>query len=261
MFWDLLFRLIALVAFFVLIVWPAVKIVKQWEKGVILRFGRLVSLRKPGFNVIIPYVDQMIKVDTRVETLVVEPQEVITKDNVTIHVDAVVYYKVVNPEWAVVKVKNFDKATSQMSQTTLRSVLGESELDEVLAHRNKLNERLRIIIDEQTEPWGVEVSHVEVKDVLLPERLQRAMARQAEAEREKRAKVIHADGEFEASKQLVQAAHNISQEPISLQLRYLQTMVEMAGERSSTIIPIPIDIIQALKPVVEGVKSLAGNDK
>lgn len=261
MFWNILFGLIGLVAFFVLIVWPAVKIVKQWERGVVLRFGRLINVRTPGLNLILPYIDQMIKVDTRVETLVVEPQEVITKDNVTIHVDAVVYYKVVNPEWAVIKVKNYDKATSQMSQTTLRSILGESELDEVLAHRNKLNERLRIIIDEQTEPWGVEVSHVEVKDVLMPERLQRAMARQAEAEREKRAKVIHADGEFEASKKLVEAAHNISTEPISLQLRYLQTMVEMSSERSSTIIPIPIDIMHAVGPVMQGVKALAGNGK
>lgn len=259
MFWDIIFRLLALAAFFVLIVWPAVKIVKQWEKGVVLRFGKLISMRMPGFNVIIPYVDQMIKVDTRIETLIVEPQEVITKDNVTIHVDAVVYYKVVNPEWAVIKVRNYDRATTQMSLTTLRSVLGESELDEVLAHRNRLNERLRIIIDEQTEPWGVEVTHVEIKDVLLPEGLQRAMARQAEAEREKRAKVIHATGELQASKTLAEAAHNLSGEPMSLQLRYLQTMVEMSSERSSTIIPIPIDILQNLKPMVEGVKALAGN--
>lgn len=259
-FWSLVLAVMGLAIFVVLIVWPAVKIVKQWEKGVVLRFGRLINLRNPGFNVILPYVDQMIKVDTRVETLVVEPQEVITRDNVTIHVDAVVYYKVINPEWAVIKVKNYDRATSQMSLTTLRSVMGESELDEVLAHRNKINDRLRLIIDEQTEPWGVEVAHVEVKDVLLPEGLQRAMARQAEAEREKRAKIIHADGEYQASKALVKAAHNIAQEPVSLQLRYLQTLVEMASERTNTIIPIPIDVMQNLKPLLEGAKNVIGGN-
>ena len=255
MFWNLVFVVIGLAAFIVLIVWPAVKIVKQWEQGVVLRFGKLISMRQAGLNLIIPYVDQLIKVDTRVETLVVEPQEVITNDNVTMHVDAVVYYKVINPEWAVVKVKNYDRATTQMSLTALRSVLGESELDEILAHRNKINERLRFIIDEQTEPWGVEVSHVEVKDVLLPEGLQRVLARQAEAEREKRAKIIHADGEFLASQALVKAARNIAKEPISLQLRYLQTLVEMSSERSSTIIPIPIDIMSYLKPLLDGAKT------
>ena len=259
MFWTLVFVVIGLAAFIVLIVWPAVKIVKQWEQGVVLRFGRLMSMRKAGLNLIIPYVDQMIKVDTRVETLVVEPQEVITNDNVTMHVDAVVYYKVINPEWAVVKVKNYDRATTQMSLTALRSVLGESELDEILAHRNKINERLRVIIDEQTEPWGVEVSHVEVKDVLLPEGLQRVLARQAEAEREKRAKIIHADGEFLASQALVKAAHNIAQEPISLQLRYLHTLVEMSSERSSTIIPLPIDILSHLKPLLDGANTIVGD--
>ncbi len=259
MFWNWVFAFIGLAAVLLFIVWPAIKIVKQWERGVVLRFGKLVSLRTPGFNIILPYIDQMTKVDTRVETLVVEPQEVITRDNVTIHVDAVVYYKVVNPEWAVVKVKNYDRATAQMSLTTLRSVMGESELDEVLAHRNKINDRLRVIIDEQTEPWGIEVGHVEVKDVLLPEGLQRAMARQAEAEREKRAKIIHADGEYQASQALVKAAHNIAQEPVSLQLRYLQTLVEMASERTNTIIPIPIDIMSSLKPLLEGTKTIAGN--
>jgi len=259
MFWNWVFTFIGLAAVLLFIVWPAIKIVKQWERGVVLRFGKLVSLRTPGFNIILPYIDQMTKVDTRVETLVVEPQEVITRDNVTIHVDAVVYYKVVNPEWAVVKVKDYDRATAQMSLTTLRSVMGESELDEVLAHRNKINDRLRVIIDEQTEPWGIEVAHVEVKDVLLPEGLQRAMARQAEAEREKRAKIIHADGEYQASQALVKAAHNIAQEPVSLQLRYLQTLVEMASERTNTIIPIPIDIMSSLKPLLEGTKTIVGN--
>lgn len=229
-----------------LIVVPAIRIVKQWEKGVVLRFGRFIGRRDPGLNIIIPYVDRMIKVDTRVETMVVEPQEVITRDNVTIQVDAVVYFQVVNPVDVVMKVMDYEQATSQISLTTLRSVLGQSELDELLSHRDRINERLREIIDEQTEPWGVMVSHVEVKDVLLPESLQRAMARQAEAEREKRAKIIHAEGERAAAANLADAAHIISLEPISLQLRYLQTLVEMSSERTSTIIPITLDVVNAL---------------
>ncbi len=229
-----------------LIIVPATRIIKQWEKGVVLRFGSYVSLRDSGLNFIIPYVDRMIKVDTRVETMVVEPQEVITKDNVTIQVDAVVYIQVIKPEDAVMKVMDYEKATSQISLTTLRSVLGQSELDELLAHRDRINERLRDIIDEQTEPWGIMVSHVEVKDVLLPPSLQRAMARQAEAEREKRAKIIHAEGERAAASNLADAAHIISLEPISLQLRYLQTLVEMSSEKTSTIIPITLDVINAL---------------
>ena len=235
------------IAFVLLIVWPAVKIVQQWERGVVLRFGRLVGIRKAGLNIIIPWIDRMVKVDMRVETLVLEPQEIITRDNVTVHVDAVVYFKVIDAKKAVIKVKNYAKATTQMSLTTLRSVLGQSELDELLAQRDRVNDRLREIIDEHTEdPWGVEVVTVEVKDVLLPERLQRAMARQAEAEREKRAKIIHAEGEFEAAEKLVSAGDKIAAQPVSLQLRYLQTLLEMAGERSSTIIPIPLNIFGAL---------------
>ena len=241
------------IVFLLLIVWPAVKIVQQWERGVVLRFGRLIGIREPGFNVILPWVDRMIKVDLRVETLVLEPQEIITRDNVTVHVDAVVYFKVIDVEKAVIEVKNYVKATTQMSLTTLRSVLGQSELDELLSYRDRINERLRDIIDEHTEePWGVQVGTVEVKDVLLPERLQRSMARQAEAEREKRAKIIHAEGELAAAEKLVQAGKMIATEPVSLQLRYLQTLVEVAGERASTIIPIPLDIITTLS-------SLAGN--
>jgi regulator of protease activity HflC (stomatin/prohibitin superfamily) len=189
----------------------------------------------------------MVKVDTRVETLVLEPQEIITSDNVTVHVDAVVYFKVIDAVKAVTEVINYVMATTQMSLTTLRSVLGQSELDELLSHRDRINERLRDIIDEHTEePWGVQVVTVEVKDVLLPEGLQRAMARQAEAEREKRAKIIHAEGEFAAAEKLVQAGEMIANEPVSLQLRYLQTLVEIAGERSNTIIPLPLDIITTL---------------
>ena len=221
-----------------LILW-AVKIVQQYEGGVVLRLGRLAGIRTPGFNLIVPVFDRMIKVDLRVITMVVEPQEVITKDNVTIKVDAVVYFQVVKPDLAVIKVLDYVRATSQIAQTTLRSVLGQSELDELLAHRDEINQKLGQIIDAQTEPWGVKVSHVEVKDVQLPESMQRAMARQAEAEREKRAKIIHAEGEYQASERLAQAARIIGREPAALQLRYLQTLTEMAGERNSTIIPLP----------------------
>jgi regulator of protease activity HflC (stomatin/prohibitin superfamily) len=234
-------------------VWPAVKIVQQWERGVVLRFGRLISLREPGLNVILPWIDRMVKVDLRVETLVLEPQEVITRDNVTVHVDAVVYFKVIDAEKAVIEVRNYQKATTQIALTTLRSVLGQSELDELLAHRDRINERLQQIIDEHTEePWGVLVVTVEVKDVQLPERLQRAMARQAESEREKRAKIIHAEGEYAAAEKLVQAGDRMADQPISLQLRYLQTLLEMAGEQNSTVIPIPVDIASSLLPKPKG---------
>lgn len=236
-----------------LIVVPAVKVIWQYERGLVFRFGRLISERGSGLNLIIPYVDRMVKVDMRLETLVVEPQEVITRDNVTVEVDAVVFYRVVNAEAAIITVKDYAKATGQFALTTLRSVLGQSDLDELLAHRDRVNIRLSEIIDKHTEPWGVEVSIVEVKDVLLPEPLQRSMARQAEAEREKRAKIIHADGELEASTALVKAADNLSSSPASLQLRYLQTLVEIASEKNATtIIPIPMDIVR------EFAKSLRG---
>ncbi len=237
----------AILLFVIIIVWPAVKTVKQWERGIVLRFGRYSSTRQPGLNLIIPFVERMIKVDIRVETMVVEPQEVITKDNVTVQVDAVVYFQVINPEDAIMKVMDYEKATTQMSLTTLRSVLGQSEMDELLSHRDRINQRLQQIIDDHTEPWGVQVTAVEVKDVLLPETLQRAMARQAEAERERRAKVVHARGEYQAAQTLADAAHILASEPISLQLRYLQTLVEMAGERSSTIIPLPLEIAGAVQ--------------
>jgi regulator of protease activity HflC (stomatin/prohibitin superfamily) len=245
---------LGILLFVLVIVWPAVRVVKQWERGVVLRFGRYVGMRSPGLNLIIPYVDRMIKVDTRVETMVVEPQEVITMDNVTVQVDAVVYFQVVNPEDAVMKVIDYEKATTQMSLTTLRSVLGQSELDELLSRRDRINERLQQIIDAHTEPWGVQVTAVEVKDVLLPENLQRAMARQAEAERERRAKIVHAQGEHQAAAELAQAAHIIASEPISLQLRYLQTLVEMAGERTSTIIPLPLEIMGIVQEAMATVR-------
>ncbi len=225
----------------------AIKIVRQYERGVVLRFGRLIRTRDPGFNMIIPIVDRMIKVDLRVITMVVEPQAVITKDNVTIKVDAVVYFMVVDPEKSVIKVADYIKATSQIALTTLRSVLGQSDLDELLFERDRINNKLREIIDEHTEPWGVRVTVVEVKDVQLPDTMQRAMARQAEAEREKRAKVIHAQGEFQASKTLKDAAEIISLQPAALQLRYLQTLTEIAGEKNSTVIPLPLDVLNVLQ--------------
>src|SRR3990172_1159673 len=239
---------IFLIAVIVLILLSlSVKIVKQYERGVMFRFGRLIETRDPGFNMIIPFVDRMTKVSLRIITMVLEPQEVITRDNVTVKVDAVVYFLVIDPVKAVINVENYREATVQLALTTLRSVLGQSELDELLAHRDQINLRLRQIIDEQTEvPWGVRATLVEVKDVLLPEAMQRAMARQAEAEREKRAKIIHAHGEREAAETLAEAARIIQSEPAALQLRYLQTMVEMSGEKNSTIIPITLDILGAL---------------
>lgn len=234
----------------------SIKIVKQYQRGVVLRFGQLVRTRNPGFNVIIPIVDRMIKVSLRIATTVLEPQEVITKDNVTVKVDAVVYFMVIDPVKAVINVENYREATIQIALTTMRSVLGQSDLDELLAHRDQINLRLRQIIDEQTEtPWGVKVTLVEVKDVLLPEGMQRAMARQAEAEREKRGKVIHAEGERLAAENLAQAAEILQRQPAAIQLRYLQTLVEMAGEKNSTIIPLPFDIVAAISSISDRLKS------
>ncbi len=232
---------------------PAVKIVWQYQRGVVFRFGEVRGERRPGLNFIIPYIDRLIRVDMRVETLTVDPQEVITRDNVTAQVDAVVYFRVVNATDAIVKVKDYALATEQIALTTLRSVLGQSDLDELLSHRDRINDRLRQFIDDHTEPWGVEAGIVEVKDVLLPERLQRTMARQAEAEREKRAKIIHAEGEKLAAQALSEAADRLSESPNSLQLRYLQTLVEVASEQNATILPIPIDIIRETAKAFRGV--------
>ena len=218
--------IIVVVAFAILT--SAIKIVQEYERGVIFRLGRLVGARGPGLFVIIPFIDQMQKMDLRVVTLDVPPQEVISRDNVSIRVSAVVYFRVLDPENAVIKVENFRNATFQIAQTTLRSVLGQSELDELLAEREQINLRLQQIIDEQTGPWGIKVSVVEVKDVELPDVMQRAMARQAEAEREKRAKIIHAEGEFQASQTLADAAQVISSQEGALQLRFLQTLNEVA---------------------------------
>jgi regulator of protease activity HflC (stomatin/prohibitin superfamily) len=237
--------LIGVIVVVVLILLPmTIKVVKEWERGVILRLGRLVGAKGPGLFFIIPFIDKMIKVDLRVITLDVPQQEVITRDNVTVRVDAVVYFRVVDPEASVVKILDHIRATSQISQTTLRNVLGQHELDELLTQREKLNQALQRIIDVQTDPWGVKVSIVEIKQVELPETMRRSMAAQAEAERERRAKIIHADGEFQASERLAEAGSVIAREPTTLQLRYLQTLVEIASEKNSTIIfPIPIDLI------------------
>lgn len=258
--WMSLVIIVGLVGFSVLGL--AIKIVRQYERGVVLRFGRLVRTRDPGFNLIIPFIDRMIKVDLRVITMVVEPQVVITKDNVTIKVDAVVYFMVLDPVKAVLQVADYIKATTQIALTTLRSVLGQSDLDELLFERDKINKRLSEIIDHHTEPWGVMVSVVEVKDVQLPDPMQRAMAKQAEAEREKRAKVIHAQGEYQAAETLRQAAKIISVEPAALQLRYLQTLTEIAGEKNSTIIPISLDISNSIHAIGKkvGVPGLLTNE-
>jgi regulator of protease activity HflC (stomatin/prohibitin superfamily) len=246
--------LLTLFAFFLLIppwgfiTWfYSVKIVSEYERGVIFRMGRLVGAKGPGLFVILPIIDRMVKVDLRTVTMDVPSQECITRDNVTVKVNAVIYFRVVDPEDAVVKVLDHFRATSQIAQTTLRSVLGQSDLDELLSEREHINERLQKIIDEQTEPWGVKVSTVEVKDVELPQGMQRAMARQAEAERERRAKVINADGELQASERLAQAGKIMSEEPATLQLRFLQTLSEVATEKNSTIVfPVPIDLLDLI---------------
>jgi regulator of protease activity HflC (stomatin/prohibitin superfamily) len=224
----------------------AVKIVQEYERGVIFRLGRLIGAKGPGLFLIIPFIDRMVKVDLRVITLDIPSQEAITKDNVTLKVNAVAYYRVVDPNSAIVQVEDFRRATWQIAQTSLRSVLGQSELDDLLSRRDEINLKLQQIIDEQTEPWGIKVSIVEVKDVELPDTMKRAMARQAEAEREKRAKIIHAEGEFQAAEQLTRAASKISTQPAALQLRYLQTLSEIAVEKNSTILfPVPIEMLQA----------------
>jgi regulator of protease activity HflC (stomatin/prohibitin superfamily) len=244
------FGFLVLVGLVVLI--SAVRVVQEYERGVIFRLGRLVGPKGPGLFFIIPFVDRMMKVDLRVVTLDVPSQEAITRDNVTVKVNAVVYFRVLTPQDAIVQVEDYRRATWQIAQTTLRNVIGQSELDELLANREKVNEQLQQIIDEQTEPWGIKVTLVEVKDVELPQTMQRAMAKQAEAEREKRAKIIHAQGEFEASKQLANAARVISSEPASIQLRYLQTLTEIAVEKNSTLVfPVPLEFLKGFETVLE----------
>lgn len=224
----------------------AIKILREYERGVIFRLGRLTGTKGPGIFVIIPFVDRMVKVDLRVITMDVPYQEVITKDNVTVKVNAVVYFRVLDPESSVIKVLDFIRATSQISQTTLRSVLGQSELDDLLSQREKLNQILQKTIDEQTDPWGIKVTTVEIKEVELAETMKRSMAAQAEAERERRAKIIHAEGELQAADKLAQAGSIIAREPTTLQLRYLDTLSNIAAEKNSTIIfPMPINLFEA----------------
>jgi len=224
----------------------AIRIVREYERGVIFRLGRLIGAKGPGLFFVIPFIDQLIKIDLRVLTMDVPKQSLITRDNVPVTVDAVVYFRVLNPEDAVTKVENYISATSLISQTTLRSIVGQSELDELLIHRDKINEALQKIIDEKTDPWGIKVSAVEIKEVTLPEELKRAMARQAETERERRAKIINAEGEFQAAEKLSQAAEIIARNPIALQLRYLQTLNDISAENATTIVfPLPMEFLKA----------------
>src|SRR5437870_3574424 len=234
------------VAFFgIIVLASSIRILREYERGVIFRLGRLIAQKGPGLILLIPIIDRMVRVDLRTVTLTVPPQEVITKDNVTVRVNAVAYFRVIDPNRAITEVENFLIATSQISQTTLRSVLGKAELDALLSERERLNIELQQIIDEQTEPWGVKVSTVEVKDVELPADMQRAIARQAEAERERRAKIISADGEFQAAEKLSQAAEIFSRHPATLQLRYLQTLLDIGVNQNSTIIfPLPLDMVK-----------------
>jgi regulator of protease activity HflC (stomatin/prohibitin superfamily) len=223
----------------------SVRILREYERGVVFRLGRFVGVRGPGLILLIPMFEKMVKVTLRTIALDVPPQEVVTKDNVSVKVNAVMYFQVFEPSKAIIAVENYLYATSQMGQTTLRSILGEHELDDLLSNREKINLKLQKIIDERTDPWGVKVSAVEVKDVDLPEEMRRALAKQAEAERERRAKVIHADGEFQASTKLLQAAEVMSPQPVSVQLRYLQTLTEIAAEKNSTIVfPLPVDFLE-----------------
>jgi regulator of protease activity HflC (stomatin/prohibitin superfamily) len=244
-----------LVIVLIILLASAVKIVQEYERGVIFRLGRLVGAKGPGLFFIIPLVDRMIKVDLRVVTLDVPTQEAITRDNVTVSVNAVVYFRVLDPSDAVVQVEDYRRATWNLSQTTLRNVIGQSELDELLAHREQINQKLQQIIDDATEPWGIKVGLVEIKDVGLPQTMQRAMARQAEAEREKRAKIIHAEGEYSAAQQLAAAAGTLAEQAGGIQLRYLQTLTEISVEKNSTIIfPVPIEFVRAFSGMLEAQK-------
>jgi regulator of protease activity HflC (stomatin/prohibitin superfamily) len=231
----------------------SIKILAEYERGVIFRLGRLLSAAKgPGLIFVFAPLDRIVRVSLRQEALEVPPQDIITRDNVTLKVNAVIFFRVIDPNKAVVEVSNYLYQTSQFAQTTLRSVLGEVELDELLAHRDKINVRLQSILDEHTDPWGVKVVRVEVKQVDLPENMLRAMARQAEAEREKRAKIIHAEGEFSAAQRLTDAAHLLATEPMTIQLRYLQTLTEIGVEKNTTIVfPVPIDILQGIQALLK----------
>ena len=251
-----------IVLILLILLFSAVRVVQQYERGVIFVLGRLIGAKGPGIFLVPPFISRIAKVDLRIVTLTVPPQEVITRDNVTVKVTAVIYFYVVDPIAAIANVVSFLQATTQIGQTTLRNVLGQSELDELLAQRNKINRELQTIIDEHTERWGVKVTAVEIKDVELPGTMQRAMAKQAEAEREKRAKIIHAEGELQASSQLAQAAAVIGSQPATLQLRYLQTLTEIAVEKNSTIIfPLPIDLIEPMIELLHRNDAAATNER
>lgn len=244
---------LVLIALAVLFLWSAVKILPEYERGVIFFLGRFQAVKGPGLILLIPGIQKMMKVSLRTVAMDVPPQEVITKDNVSVRVNAVVYFRVVNPDKAVIAIENFLYATSQLSQTTLRSVCGQAELDELLIEREKINKNIQAILDRQTDPWGIKVSIVEVKAIDLPEEMKRAMAKQAEAEREKRAKFIHAEGEFMAATRIFDAAELLAKNPMALQLRYLQTLTEIAADKNSTILfPLPMDLI---KPFLKGLNT------
>ncbi len=239
--------IVAIVIVAIIILSAAIRIVNEYERGVVFRLGRYVGIRGPGLIFLIPFIERMVKVDLRVVTMDVPTQECITIDTVTVKVDAVVYFRVIKPEEAILNVEQFIRATSLLSQTTLRNVVGQSDLEDLLANRDKINTKLQELIDEGTAPWGIKVSMVEVRDVQLPDTMQRAMAAQAEAERERRAKIVHADGEYQAAQKLADAARVISSEPSALQLRYLQTLGTISTERTNTIVfPLPIDLIMPL---------------
>lgn len=240
-----------------------IKIVREYERGVVFRLGRLISKSKgPGIIILIPMVDKMVKIGLRTIVMDVPPQDVITKDNVSVKVNAVLYFRVLDPGKAVVEVENYMYATSQLAQTTLRSVLGQAELDELLSERDKINDKLQVILDQHTDPWGIKVSTVEIKHVDLPQEMQRAMARQAEAERDRRAKVIHAEGEFQASHKLAEASEVISKSPAALQLRFLQTLKEVAAENNSTLIfPLPIDLFEPFLNKMKGGNKYKGDSE
>jgi len=237
-------EVLVIVFFAIFILFSAIKILNEYERAVVFRLGRYIAAKGPGLIILIPFIDKMVRVSLRTVTLDVPPQDVITKDNVSIKVSAVVYFRVMDAGRAIIEVENYLFATSQIAQTTLRSILGQADLDEILAERGAINRRLQAIIDDHTEPWGIKVSSVEIKQVDLPIEMQRAMARQAEAERERRSKIINADGEFQAAQKLREAAITIQDFPVALQLRYLQTLADIATEKNSTtIFPIPIDLI------------------
>ena len=239
--------IVAIVIVVFILLAASIRIVNEYERGVIFRLGRYVGVRGPGFVLLIPFIERMVKIDLRVVTMDVPSQECITLDTVTVKVDAVVYFRVIKPEDAVLKVEQYIRATSLLSQTTLRNVVGQSELEDLLAHRDRINDKLQTLIDDGTEPWGIKVSMVEVRDVEMPETMKRAMAAQAEAERERRAKIVHAEGEFQAAEKLAEAAKIIGRQPAAIQLRYLQTLTQISTEKTNIIVfPLPMDLIMPM---------------